>query len=106
LLDTRKPAGALPFTGPLDANVLGSVCGGTPAAQAYVFNATVVPSGALGFLTLWPQGITRPTVATLNALDGAITNDMAIVPTSNTKISAYATNNTYLILDLFGYFAP
>ncbi|HUA83494.1 MAG TPA: hypothetical protein VMB85_06505, partial [Bryobacteraceae bacterium] len=72
----------------------------------YVFNATVVPSGPLGYLTMWPQGTTRPTVATLNALDGAITNNMAIVPTNNTEVSAYATNPTYLILDLFAYFAP
>jgi len=31
---------------------------------------------------------------------------MAIVPTSNTEISAFASDNTFLILDLFGYFAP
>jgi hypothetical protein len=82
------------------------VCGGTPPAEAYVVNATVVPSGPLGFLALWPQGSSRPTVATLNALDGVITNNMAIVPTSDTEISSYATNATQLILDMFGYFAP
>jgi hypothetical protein len=31
---------------------------------------------------------------------------MAIVPTTNTNISAYASDPTYLILDLSGYFAP
>jgi len=31
---------------------------------------------------------------------------MAIVPTNNTQISAYATNSTQLILDMFSYFAP
>ena len=49
-------------------------------AQAYVFNATVVPPGALGYLTLWPDGEDQPMVSTLNAIDGAITSNMAIVP--------------------------
>jgi hypothetical protein len=62
----------------------------------------------LGYLTLWPQGAAQPTVSTLNALDGAITSNMAIVPTNNTQISAYASgpSTTHLILDMFGYFAP
>jgi hypothetical protein len=106
VLDTRKPTGSAPFSGELDVNVLGAVCGGTPQAQGYVFNSTVVPPAALGFLTLWPQGTTQPTVATLNALDGAITNNMAIVPTTNTDVSAFGSNATHLILDIFGYFAP
>ena len=74
--------------------------------RAYVFNSTVVPPASLGFLTLWPQGSVLPTVSTLNALDAAITNNMAIVQTSNTRINAYASDKTHLILDLFGYFAP
>jgi len=105
VLDTRQVPISSTIIGEFDVNVLDG-CGGTPSAQAYVFNATVVPSGPLGYLTMWPQGTTRPTVATLNALDGAITNNMAIVPTNNTEVSAYATNPTYLILDLFAYFAP
>jgi hypothetical protein len=31
---------------------------------------------------------------------------MALVPTSTTEISAFANANTYLILDISGYFAP
>jgi hypothetical protein len=67
-------------------------------------SATVVPPAALGFLTLWPQGATRPLASTLNALDGAITSNMAIVPSSNGWISAYASDATHLILDISGYF--
>jgi hypothetical protein len=44
--------------------------------------------------------------ATLNALDGAITNNLAIVPTNDTAISSYANSSTQLIMDIFGYFAP
>jgi hypothetical protein len=106
VLDTRNPAGAPPFEGTINVNVLGSGCGGTGAAEAYVFNATVVPDGMLGYLTLWPEGSVQPLVSTLNAYAGDVTSNMAIVPTNNTEISAFATSNTYLVLDLFGYFAP
>jgi hypothetical protein len=48
----------------------------------------------------------QPTVSTLNALDGAITSNMAIVPTSNGFIEAFASNPSQLILDISSYFAP
>ena len=40
-------------------DVVGSPCEPPATAQAYVFNATVVPTGALGYLTLWPDGATE-----------------------------------------------
>lgn len=105
VLDTRNPAGAQPFQGTININVTASGCGATSAAQAQVFNATVVPAGPLGFLTLWPEGSAQPVVSTLNAYDGEVTSNLAIVPTSDTGISAYASDSTYLLLDLYGYFA-
>jgi hypothetical protein len=108
VLDSRLPAGTPPFTGELDVNVTGSGCGAPATAQAYVFNATVVPPGPMNYLTLWPQGGTQPVVSTLNALDGAVTSNMALVPATNGSISSYVyvPSTTYLILDIFGYFAP
>ena len=104
VLDTRNGNGA--FVGELTVDVVGSVCAPPSTAQAYVFNATVVPSGPLGYLTLWPDGTMQPYVATLNALDGAVTSNMAIVPTNNGSIDAYASNLTQLIIDISSYFAP
>ena len=66
----------------------------------------MVPNGDLGYLTLWPDGESRPVVSTLNAADGAITSNMAIVPTTNGCIDAYAAGLTQVILDISGYFAP
>jgi len=106
VLDTREAAGSQPFSGELDVNVTASACGAPAAAEAYPFNATVVPPGAMGYLTLWPQGTAQPLVSTLNALDGQITSNMAIVPTTNGSISGFALNPTQLVLDMFGYFAP
>ncbi len=104
VLDTREGGGA-PFSGTREVAVSGK-CGVPSTARAYVFNATVVPSGTLGYLTLWPQGQLQPVVSTLNAVDGAITSNMAIVPGGDGSIAAFATNPTHLILDIFGYFAP
>jgi uncharacterized repeat protein (TIGR01451 family) len=106
VLDTRNPAGSQPFNGAMNVDVAGSVCPVPASAQAFVLNATVVPPGPLGFLTLWPQGATQPTVSTLNAIDGAVTSNMAIVPTTNGSISAFGLNPTHLVLDISGYFAP
>ena len=51
---------------------------------------------------------TMPAAArsTLNAIDGAITSNMAIVPNSDGSTDAFASNLTQLILDISSYFAP
>jgi hypothetical protein len=111
VLDTRTVGDGQPFTHTLNppVNVVGSACAPPSTAQAYVFNATVVPSGSLGYLTLWPDGQNQPVVSTLNATDGMVTSNMAIVPTGPTDagyINAYADGLTQLILDISAYFAP
>jgi len=103
-IDTRLGAGA--FNGTLTVPIHGSSCAPPTAAQAYVLNATVVPTASLNFLSLWAAGQAQPVVSTLNANDGAVTSNMAIVPTTNGSIDAFASDPTNLILDLSGYFAP
>jgi subtilase family serine protease len=104
VLDTRLSSGL--FSGTLEVGVASSACAPPSTAQAYVFNATVVPPTILGFLTLWPNGENLPTVSTLNAIDGAVTSNMAIVPTHDGNVDAYVTSSSQLILDLSSYFAP
>ncbi len=108
VIDTRKVGNGNPFGGTLSppVDVANAGCGTSSSAQAYVFNASVVPHGALGYLTLWPDGANRPVVSTLNALDGSISSNMAIVPSTNGKVDAYASGITQLILDISSYFAP
>ena len=102
VIDTRPTA----FNGVKAVNVEGSKCAPPSNAQAYVLNATVVPPGFLNYLTLWPEGESQPYVSTLNSYDGAIASNMAIVPTLNGSIEAFAYNPTNLILDISSYFAP
>ena len=108
VIDTRKIRNGQPFSGTLGppVDVVDSACGIPSTARGYVFNATVVPAGVLGYLTLWPDGEGQPVVSTLNAVDGAITSNMAIVPNVNGKIDAYAAGLTQLVLDISSYFAP
>jgi hypothetical protein len=107
VLDSRNPPGTPPFNNSINVDVIDSGCTSATAAQAYVFNATVVPSGgSLGYLTLYPEGSALPLASTLNALDGSVTSNMAIVPANSNSISAYANSPAYLILDTSGYFAP
>ena len=103
-LDTRTSSGT--FNGPLAVDIVGSGCGVPATAQAYVLNATLVPQGPVYLLTLWPHGGPEPNVSTLNAWDGMVTSNMAIVPSANGSIDAYAAGLTDLVLDISGYFAP
>ncbi len=103
VLDTRHGNA---FGGELTVDVVDSACQPPFDAQAYVLNATVVPIGSLAYLTLWPDTEGQPLVSTLNAQDGDITSNMAIVPTVNGKIDAYAAGQTHLVLDISSYFAP
>jgi hypothetical protein len=107
-VDTRNPPG--PFGGPVlsgqrDFNLAAGTCAPV-GTQAYSLNATVVPRGYLGYLTLWPAGQPQPFVSTLNAPDAAVTSNAAIVSTVNGAISTFVSETTDLILDLNGVFAP
>ena len=105
--DSRNQGTGQPFQGELMVNVAGSQCAPPNTAQGYVFNATVVPTdGPMGYLTLWPDTEGMPTVSTLNAYDGYTTSNMAIVPNLNGSTNAFAAGQTYLILDISGYFGP
>ncbi len=107
VLDTRPPQGNGSFAGMLPVAVLQSPCN-VPSAQAYVLNATVIPKnqGFFGYLSLWPDAEGQPVVSTLNAQDGYVTSNMAIVPTLNGDVDAYASQTGDLVLDIFSYFAP
>ena len=112
LLDTRDPVGE--FGGPvLTGGATRSYrlplanCGLAGSSAAYSVNATVVPAASLGYLTLWPAGSAQPLVSTLNAPDGSITSNAALVPAGTEGgVSSFVTGQTHLILDTNGFFAP
>jgi hypothetical protein len=75
-------------------------------AQDYIFNATIIPESPHGYLTMWAWGQTQPLAANVTVSDGTNTGNMALVPAGSGWICAYYSYSTYLVLDLFGYFAP
>ncbi len=105
VIDTRS-GGGQPWRGEKTINVADSTCAPPSNAQAYVFNATVVPPGPMHYLTLWPDPDQQPLASTLNAIDGAVTSNMAIMPNINGSTDAYASDLTQLILDISSFFAP
>lgn len=104
--DSRLPLGSPPIGGTQDINIDSSGCVPPAVARAFILNATAIPIGQLGFLSLWPKGQAWPGISTLNATDGMITSNLAIVPGSNGLISSYETDKCHIVLDAFGYFAP
>jgi hypothetical protein len=112
LADTRNAAG--PYGGPLiDAGTSrsfrldGAGCGLPSTANAFSLNVTAVPAGPLGFLTAWPTGMAMPVVSTLNAPKGLPVANAAVVPAGpDGAVSIYVTNQSDLVLDTNGYFAP
>jgi hypothetical protein len=112
VIDTRGAAGT--FGGPFLAAgttrtfpLRSSSCGIPATATTYSLNITVVPRGALGYLSTWPTGNSLPLVSTLNSMDGTVIANAAIVPGgSNGSVNFYTPNDTDLVVDVNGYFAP
>src|SRR5579872_3616332 len=112
VVDTRGEIGA--FGGPImaggssrDFAVPSSNCGIPANARAYSLNITVVPSGGLSFLTIWPTGQAQPVVSTLNAFDGRIVANAATVPAgTNGSVSVFVSDASHVVIDINGYFVP
>ena len=113
LIDTRVPGGLFgsPFLAGGTSRSFPMLLGGCPippAAQAYSLNITAVPHGPLGYLSAWPTGASPPNVSTLNSPDGTVRANAALVlaGTPNGSVSFFALNDTDLVVDINGYFAP
>lgn len=84
-----------------------SGCDIPSTARAYSLNITVVPRGALSYLTIWPAGQSRPNASTLNSFQGSVVANASIVPAgTNGAVSVFVTDTTDVIIDINGYFVP
>ena len=113
VVDTRGPDGDLggPYLQGHEVRnfpVLESDCQIPSSAAAYSMNFTVLPKGSrLGYLTVWPVGETQPSVSTLNDPTGTNVANAALVPAgTGGAIATYVTDDTDLLIDVDGYFAP
>ena len=82
-------------------------CNSIPAsAQVLVGNATSVFPGGGGYLTIYPSGGTRPTVASSNyAGTDVINGPFAVKLGGDGKFKIYTFATTHLVVDILGYFS-
>ena len=71
-----------------------------------MLNVTAVSPTASGFLTVFPAGITMPTVSNLNFTAGATVANLVTVPLSSTGMVSIFNHagNTNVVVDVDGYY--
>ena len=109
ILDTRTGIGAsgLVRAGkPYSLSVLGQ--GGVPASgvAAVVLNVTVTQPAAASYLTVYPNGTSRPATSNLNFNPGQTVANLVIAPVgADGKIDFYnADGSTQIVADVSGWF--
>ncbi len=111
VLDTRNGTGGI--TGPVGAgqpiglSVLGQ--GGIPPSgvAAVVLNVAVTAATAAGFVTVYPDGVTRPNTANLNFTAGETVPNLVVAPVgTDGKVDFYNNaGSVQIIADVSGWFA-
>ena len=111
ITDTRPNSGqpnagkTLAAASTLNVQVTG--LGTVPAgASAAVLNVTAVSPTASGFLTVFPEGTTMPTVSNLNFVADETVADLVTVPLSSTGMVSIFNHagNTNVVIDVDGYY--
>jgi hypothetical protein len=109
LLDTRTGTGGattLGAGGTISLQVTGR--GNVPAngVSAVVLNVTATNPSAGSYVTVWPEGDTRPLASNLNFVAGQTVSNRVIVKVGmNAKVDLYNANGTVdLVVDVGGWF--
>jgi hypothetical protein len=82
---------------------------GVPVAAAYSMNfISVTPVGhAVAWVAAWQDDTAWPGTVVLNALQGGIVDNSAVVPAgADGGIQVLATDNSDLVIDMNGYYVP
>lgn len=107
VLDTRNGTGA---TGPVAAGgqVRLDLSGKVPAGTAaVVMNVTVTQPAQGGYLTVYPDGVTRPYTSNLDFSASETVANLVVVPLTNGVADIYNSSGgtVQVLADLAGYFA-
>lgn len=84
-------------------------CGIPLNASAYSLNLSVKPTATLGFMTAWGAGVSQPVTAVLESSTTTWVANAAVIEAGTDSlgsISFFPSNETDLIVDVNGYFAP
>jgi Collagen triple helix repeat (20 copies) len=113
VIDTRTTSGfPVPFgppklvsPGTRDFPITASSCAIPATAAAVQLNVAVTNVEAAGYLTLFPQGATRPTASSINYVAGQTLSNAATIALGEAGgVSVYCKGATDLIADVTGYF--
>ena len=112
ILDTRDgtgaPAGVVGAGGQIDLQITG--VGSVPATgvAAVVLNVTAAEATQAGYVSVYPSGIRRPLVSSLNleAIGQTVANLVTVKVGANGKVALFTSGGTHLIADLAGYYVP
>jgi hypothetical protein len=88
--------------------IAGSRCAGIPAtAKAFALNVTAMPGGSpMPFLTAYPTGQAQPNASILNAFQGQVVTNSAIVPAgTNGSVNIYVFERTHVAVEVAGFFS-
>lgn len=112
ILDTREPGQGPCLSGSARTLAVAThplaVAAGVPAdAAAVALNVTVVDATAGGYLTVYPTGVSRPTVSSLNWVSGApVPNNVQVKLGTGGSVDLYALAGCpQVIVDLVGWYA-
>ncbi|MBL8227125.1 MAG: DUF11 domain-containing protein [Bryobacterales bacterium] len=109
--DSRNVAG--PFGGPIfeprTSRVVPmplSACSLPANARGYAVGVTAIPNGnPMPFITVWPSGQPFPNASILNAFQGQIVTNSAIIPAGAAGgLDVYAFERTHIVVEVSGYF--
>jgi len=82
-------------------------CAMDVTATAFSVNVTAIPKQPTPWLTMWRAGATMPGTSVLNAADGAVTSNAALVGVSPLgALSLYTPGTAEILLDVNGVFIP
>jgi hypothetical protein len=108
VMDSRLIIGDVSYDPLTDSVILhlASGFGGVPAgASAVSLNVTVVEPDLTSYLTVWPDGATRPLSSNLNfAAGGIVPNAVAVGLGAEGGVELYSPAFLELVADLGGYF--
>ncbi|GAA0700166.1 hypothetical protein GCM10010193_63640 [Kitasatospora atroaurantiaca] len=109
LLDTRSGLGAPQAKVGAGSTLTLQVAGkaGLPSSgvTAVVLNVTAVLPSADSFVTVYPDGTTRPNVSNLNFKAGQVIPNLVVVPVVNGKVAFFnRAGSADLLADITGYY--
>lgn len=83
-------------------------CGVPTSAKAVTLNVTVTGANQQSFLTIWPSGVARPAVSTINfaPTDAALANGATVgLSTNPADLSVFNSFGlVHVIIDVTGYY--